>query len=159
MECPRCNQQNRAEARFCDGCAFDLQAGDGAPGPSPVSGERKQATVLFSDLAGYTAMTEKLDPEEVREIMGRIFGEAERLVARYGGAIEKYIGDAVMAVFGVPSAHEDDPVRAVRAARELHQFVVRISPEIEKKTGAPVTMHSGINTGLVVTGGQSEGAM
>ncbi len=169
MDCPNCGHDNPKEARFCNSCGavFSAAAG-GAPVASPsgppgtaAAGERKQATVLFSDLSGFTAMSEKLDPEEVREIMGRIFGEAERLVAKYGGMIEKYIGDAVMAVFGVPAAHEDDPVRALRAARELHRFVVGISPEIEQRIGAPIAMHSGINTGLIVTAGgrEGEGAM
>jgi class 3 adenylate cyclase len=107
---------------------------------------------LFSDLSGYTALSEKLDPEETREIMGRIFGRAAEIVGRYGGQTEKFIGDAIMAIFGVPAAHEDDPVRAVRAALELHEAVEALSPEVEKRSGARIVLHSGINTGLVVTG-------
>jgi class 3 adenylate cyclase len=123
------------------------------PEPSPVAvGERKHVTVLFSDLSGYTAMSEKLDPEEVKDIMTRVFGRIKEVIAKYDGFIEKFAGDAVMAIFGVPRAHEDDPVRAIRAAREIHDLVKFISPEVEGITGTPLSMHSGINTGLVVTG-------
>ena len=109
-------------------------------------------TVLFSDLTGYTALSERLDPEETREIMGRVFGRAAEIVARYDGRIEKFVGDAIMAIFGVPKAHEDDPVRAVRAALELHHAVEAMNPELEARIGGPLALHSGINTGLVVTG-------
>ena len=83
--------------------------------PTITDHERKHVTVLFSDLSGYTAMTEKLDPEEVKEIMDRIFGKISQVVVKYEGFIEKFVGDAVMAIFGVPNTHEDDPVRAIRA--------------------------------------------
>jgi len=97
-------------------------------------------------------MSEKLDPEDIKEITSRIFGEISKIVASYDGFIEKYAGDAVMAIFGVPKAHEDDPIRAIKAAREIHQLVDSISPEVEKKIGQSISMHTGINTGLVVTG-------
>jgi len=84
--------------------------------------------------------------------MASIFGRAAEIVERYDGRIEKFIGDAIMAVFGVPTAHEDDTVRAVRAALELHDAVAALSPEVEKKSGTGIALHSGINTGLVVTG-------
>src|SRR3972149_2316447 len=116
-----------------------------------VEGERKQVTVLFSDLSGYTAMSEKLDPEEVREIMSTIFGEVAQIVAKYEGYIDKFMGDAVMVLFGVPKSHEDDPVRAIKVVREIHGLVEKISPEFKTKIGRPLSMHSGINTGLVVT--------
>ncbi|MCF8130885.1 MAG: AAA family ATPase [Deltaproteobacteria bacterium] len=109
-------------------------------------------TVLFSDLSGYTAMSEKLDPEEVKEITSRIFGKISQVIAQYSGFIEKYIGDAVMAVFGVPKAQEDDPVRAIKAAREINDVVRLLSPQYISKIGEPLAMHTGINTGLVVTG-------
>ena len=97
-------------------------------------------------------MSERLDPEETKDITSRIFGEISKIVANYDGFIEKYAGDAVMAIFGVPQAHEDDPIRATEAAREIHQLVSVISPEVEKRIGHPISMHTGINTGLVVTG-------
>ena len=117
-----------------------------------MDSERKHVTILFSDLSGYTAMSERLDPEEVKDIMSRIFGDIAQVVAKYEGFIEKFVGDAVMALFGVPKAHEDDPVRAIRAAREIHVLVEALSPELEERVGRPLFMHTGINTGLVVTG-------
>jgi class 3 adenylate cyclase/tetratricopeptide (TPR) repeat protein len=121
------------------------------PGPPPAA-ERKRITVLFSDLSGYTAMSEKLDPEEVKEITSRIFGEATGVVDRYDGIVENYIGDAVMALFGVPKVHEDDHLRAIRAARDIHEIVDRMGREYEEKIKTRLTMHTGITTGLVVTG-------
>jgi class 3 adenylate cyclase/tetratricopeptide (TPR) repeat protein len=109
-------------------------------------------TILFSDLSGYTALSEKLDPEELKEFTGALFGSIAGVIGRYGGFVEKYIGDAVMGVFGVPSAHEDDPVRAVRAGREIHQLVARPHPLISALIGYSLSAHTGINTGLVVTG-------
>jgi len=103
-------------------------------------------------MTGYTAITEKLDPEEIKEIMGKIFGEISMVVSKYEGFVEKYIGDAVMALFGVPKSHEDDPVRAIKVAREIHEIVSSISPQYEKRIGKPLIMHTGICTGIVVTG-------
>jgi class 3 adenylate cyclase/tetratricopeptide (TPR) repeat protein len=117
-----------------------------------IEEERKQVTVLFSDLSGYTAMSERLDPEEVKKIMNRIFGEITATVSKYDGTIQKFIGDAAVAFFGVPKVHEDDPVRAIRAAREIHELVEALSPQFEYTVGKRLAMHSGINTGLVVTG-------
>ncbi len=154
IACPKCSKANPPDSNFCNGCGHSLvqeEKPDETPEP-PSGGERKHVTVLFSDLSGYTAMSEKLDPEEVKEIMTRIFDRIKGVIAKYDGFIEKFAGDAVMAIFGVPKAHEDDPVRAIRAAREIHDLVKFISPEVELKTGTPLVMHSGINTGLVVTG-------
>ena len=117
-----------------------------------VEAERRQVTVLFSDLSGYTAMSERLDPEEVREIMSAIFQKTSEIVAKYGGQIDKLIGDAVMVLFGIPDSHEDDPVRAVKAALEIHSFVEEIAPLHEKRIGRNICMHTGINTGVVVSG-------
>lgn len=103
-------------------------------------------------MSGYTALTEKLDPEEVKEIMSEIFGEISKVVSKYAGFIEKFVGDAIMALFGVPIAHEDDPVRAIKAAKEIHDIVASISSKYEKKIGMRFAMHTGICTGLVVTG-------
>jgi class 3 adenylate cyclase/tetratricopeptide (TPR) repeat protein len=171
IRCPGCGQTVSTEAKFCDECGHNLrESADAVSKPQPVmeplepsqeqppgvshplEGERKQITVLFSDLSGYTALSEKLDPEEVKELMNRIFGKIARVVTEYEGFIEKFIGDAVMALFGVPKAHEDDPIRAIRAAREIHDIVDGISPQFEEKIGRPLFMHTGIHTGLVVTG-------
>ncbi len=154
--CPQCSKSNPPGSNFCNGCGRKLVK-DEPPAEQPektaaIAGERKHVTVLFADLSGYTAMSEKLDPEELKEIMTRVFNRIKAVIAKYDGFIEKFAGDAVMAVFGVPHAHEDDPVRAIRAAKEIHELVKLISPEVEGKTGAPLSMHSGINSGLVVTG-------
>jgi class 3 adenylate cyclase/tetratricopeptide (TPR) repeat protein len=160
MVCPVCGKINLPGSRFCSGCgemlgqtAHPLQPQSPAfvPGPSPEA-ERKTVTVLFSDLSGYTAMSEKLDPEEVREITSRIFGEIAKIVDRYEGFVEKYIGDAIVALFGIPQAHEDDQLRAIRAARDIHEVVSTISLDYEEKIKTRLTLHTGITTGLVVTG-------
>ncbi|UCG13456.1 MAG: AAA family ATPase [Deltaproteobacteria bacterium] len=120
--------------------------------PVAIACERKQVTALFSDLSGYTAMAERLDPEEVQEIVTLIFGEIAQSVIKYEGFVENFIGDAIMALFGIPKAHEDDPVRAIQAAKEIHELVEAMSPRLERKIGHHLAMHSGINTGLVVIG-------
>ena len=157
MECPECQCDNREHARFCDACGCELTAAASKATPSHATGERKHATVMFSDLSGYTAMTEKLDPEEVKNLMGRIFAEAGKIVEKYDGTVERFFGDEVMALFGVPVAHEDDPVRAVRAALEIHSAVEHLGDELKPKLGRKLHMHTGINSGLVVTGDEQIG--
>ena len=103
--CPGCGATNRFGSKFCDECGQDLgEKGKPQKHIPPSDGERKYTTVLFSDLSGYTTLSEKLDPEEVKEIMSRIFGEIAQVVTKYEGFIEKFVGDAVMALFGVPKA-------------------------------------------------------
>jgi predicted ATPase/class 3 adenylate cyclase len=168
IACPNCSKANPPGSNFCNGCGHNLSKRDvprEAAGSQPSApaepaatevapvpeGERRQATVVFSDLSGYTSMNERLDPEEVEAIMSRIKREAVRLVERHEGIVNQFVGDEVLALFGIPTAHEDDPVRAVKAARELHDLVRRISPEVEERIGTKLRMHSGISTGLVVT--------
>jgi len=151
--CPSCGHPFEVDNLFCDECGQKLEKEEVTERKEPsIEGERKQVTVLFSDLSGYTAMSEKLDPEEVREIMSQVFGGITSVVSKYEGSIQKFIGDAVVAFFGLPKAHEDDPVRAIRAAREIHSFVETMSPRVEQRVGRSLSMHTGINTGLVVTG-------
>jgi class 3 adenylate cyclase/tetratricopeptide (TPR) repeat protein len=119
---------------------------------SAVSGELRQVTVVFSDLSGFTAMSERLDPEDVQDVTEQVFGAARGVIESYGGRVDKLLGDAVMAVFGDPVAHEDDAERAVRAALGVHRAVGDLSPSVEARTGFALTMHTGINTGVVVTG-------
>lgn len=153
LECPQCGKILPILAKFCNQCGRRLEEVTKAEKRVPdAEGERKYVTVLFSDMSGYTAMSEKLDPEEVKEITSRIFGNISEVIGKYQGFVEKFVGDAVMALFGVPMAHEDDPVRAIKAAREIHERVDALSPEMEKRIGQPISMHTGINTGLVVTG-------
>ncbi len=120
---------------------------------APVS-ERRLVSVLFADLVGFTTLSEQRDPEEVRELLSRYFDAARRLIARYGGTVEKFIGDAVMAVWGTPVANEDDPERAVRAALELNEAVVGLGEEL----GAPdLRARVGVLTGEAAVNIGAEG--
>jgi len=123
--CPSCGTQNVPGAKFCVECGLNLLATGPVPAapeqPVPATGsaERRLVSVLFADLVGSTTLAEDRDPEETRELLTRYFDACKEVIARYGGSIEKFIGDAVMAVWGVPIAHEDDAERAVRAALDL----------------------------------------
>jgi len=150
MECPQCRTLIPLGRKFCGECGCKLPESPGDAAVAAFQGERKQITVLFTDLTGYTAMSEKMDPEEVKEILSMIFGEIAQVATRYDGYLEKFIGDEAMILFGTPKAHEDDPVRAIRAAQEIHQAVEKMNARYEKAAGRPLSMHSGINTGLVV---------
>lgn len=112
-------------------------------------GERKVVTVVFADISGFTALSETLDPETVRDMMNACFDMLVPVIERYGGTIDKFIGDAVMALFGAPTAHENDPERALRAALGMIEAVVQFNHE----HGTDLGVHIGINTGLVVAGG------
>lgn len=114
------------------------------------SSQLKQVTIVFADLTGFTAMSETLDPEQVRNIVNRYFDRMAAAVHNYGGTVDKYMGDALMAVFGVPAAHENDPERACRAALEMMDAAKQLAGEIELPIGAPPTLHIGIETGPVV---------
>lgn len=159
MKCNSCGNANQEDAKFCSQCGTCLQpicsateTFQGQRGaPCALSPERKYVTVLFSDLTGYTSITERLDPEQVKEITGCIFSGVKQIVSKYEGFIERVMGDGVVAFFGIPQAHEDDPIRAVRTVMEIHELVGKLSPDYEAWLGAPLSMHSGINTGLVVT--------
>ena len=168
LACPNCSNINRPKSKFCDECGHDLSlpsecidslesshksdilSNNYAPSVS-FEGERRQATVVFSDLSGYTAMNEQLDPEEVERVMARIKKKAVEIVESYGGIVNQFVGDEILALYGIPTAHEDDPIRAVKATLELHKMVRQMSPEVESRIGKPLTMHTGINTGLIVT--------
>jgi class 3 adenylate cyclase len=140
MECPECQFVNPEDFKFCGRCGHRFgESSEIERTVTETEGERKHVTVLFSDLSGYTAMCERLDPEEGKEIMSRIFGDIAQVVTKYEGFVEKFIGDAVMALFGVPKAHEDDPVRAIRAAGEINDLVEDLSPQLEEKIGKPLS--------------------
>src|SRR3954468_12768069 len=113
---------------------------------------RKTVTVFFADVVGSTALGERLDPEALRLVMSRWFGLAEAALERHGGTVEKFIGDAVMAVFGVPTVHEDDALRAVRAALELRSALGGLNDELQASYGTRLELRMGVNTGEVVTG-------
>jgi class 3 adenylate cyclase len=114
--------------------------------------KRKTVTVLFCDVTGSTALGERLDPESFRQVMRRYFEAARAVIEGHGGTVEKFIGDAVMAVFGVPVLHEDDALRAVRAAAGLREQIAVLNRQLEADFGATVSVRTGVNTGQVVTG-------
>jgi class 3 adenylate cyclase/tetratricopeptide (TPR) repeat protein len=144
--CANCGRENAEDAGFCNGCGKPLAA-------APASREqRKTVTVLFCDVTGSTAMGERLDPESLRQIMRRYFDAARTVIEQHGGTVEKFIGDAVMAVFGVPVLHEDDALRAVRAAAGLRDALASLNSELERDYGTTVSVRTGVNTGQVVTG-------
>lgn len=152
MKCSACHTVIPDGANFCLQCGSELRLErTSAKALSIPEPERKHVTALFSDLTGYTAMTEKLDPEQVKEITGRIFTGVKQIVAKYEGFIEHVLGDGCLVFFGIPRAHEDDPIRAINAAMEIHELVDGLSPQYAARVGGALTMHSGINTGLVVT--------
>ena len=116
-----------------------------AAAPQDVS-ERRQVSILFADLSGYTSLAARRDPEETHRILGRFFEAVDHAVTRYGGSIERHIGDNVMGVFGAPVAHGDDPYRAVEAAREIHRVVGEVSADV----GISLAVHIGIAAGTVM---------
>lgn len=144
--CTACGRENPPDAGFCNGCGAAL-------GPAPASRvRRKTVTVLFCDVTGSTALGERLDPESFRQVMRRYFETARQVIEHHGGTVEKFIGDAVMAVFGVPVLHEDDALRAVRAAAEMREELSLLNVGLEADFGTAVSVRIGVNTGQVVVG-------
>jgi class 3 adenylate cyclase/tetratricopeptide (TPR) repeat protein len=133
-------------------CGATLAAEGGVP-----QEVRKTVTVVFSDVVGSTPLGERLDPETLRRLMSRYFDRMKAVVERHGGVVEKFIGDAVMAVFGIPSVHEDDALRAVRAATEMRGALADLNRELERDHGVTVEARTGVNTGQVVAGDSARG--
>jgi len=144
--CEVCGHENPPGASFCNACGAPLGQVD------QTSERRKTVTALFCDVIGSTALGERLDPESLRRVLARYFDVAREAVERHGGVVEKFIGDAVMAIFGVPQVHEDDALRAVRAAQELRGALETLNEELEREYGTTLAVRIGINTGQVVTG-------
>jgi hypothetical protein len=134
--CASCGRDNPAGAGFCNRCGATLAS------PAPAREVRKTVTVLFCDLTGSTELGEQTDPEALRALLARYFERMKAIVEAHGGTVEKFIGDAVMAVFGIPAAHEDDALRACRAAVEMRDAL----------PGLGIAGGIGVNTGEVVTG-------
>jgi class 3 adenylate cyclase/tetratricopeptide (TPR) repeat protein len=158
VRCPNCGTLNPPGARFCNQCGQRLTitsalvATESAPHADISTEERRVVTILFADLANSTALADALDPEELRELLARFFALMAEQVHRHGGIVEKFIGDAVMGVFGLPQIHEDDPVRAVRAGLDMQIALAAFNAQ--RREGDPLApqlvMRIGINTGEVV---------
>src|SRR5918992_6022078 len=164
--CPNCNAEVPAGARFCVECGVALEtpaaapvpdAPSEAPLPEPPPEERRQVTVLFADLSGYTAVAERMDPEAVKEMLDRSLHQLGEEVVRFGGRVDKYIGDNVMAVFGAPVAHEDDPERAVRAGLAMQEAMERLNEKHAPSSEVNFMLRVGINTGEVLAGRMGDG--
>src|SRR3954454_463447 len=124
----------------------------GSRGPPSTAQVRKTVTIVFADLAGSTSVGERIDPEALRDLQTRYFDAMRRALERHGGTVEKFIGDAVVAVFGVPVLHEDDALRAVRAAAEARERIAGLAAELGAAWGIELAVRIGVNTGEVVVG-------
>jgi class 3 adenylate cyclase/tetratricopeptide (TPR) repeat protein len=152
LTCASCHTENPDGARFCHACGSGLAT-------VPVVETRKLVTVIFCDLAGSTELGGSIDAESLRKVMTRYYDEMRAAVERHGGTVEKFIGDAVVAVFGIPNLHEDDAVRAVRAATDMRDVLGPLNDELEAMWGVQLGARIGVNSGEVVatdvSGGQS----
>jgi class 3 adenylate cyclase/tetratricopeptide (TPR) repeat protein len=136
--------------RFCGACGLEIGISK-KPKRGRITSERKLITSLLVDITGYATFLERLEPEAVKDLVSKIFGEIVQIVIKYEGYIETFSDGQVMAFFGLPRVHEDDPVRAVKTASEIHQVVRRISLKACETMGQPLWVHIGINTGFAVT--------
>ncbi len=151
-DCPNCGHANAEDAKFCSECGTRLDV------PAPPTREvRKTVTVVFCDVTGSTALGERLDPESLRTVMSRYFDRMQGVLESHGGTVEKFIGDAVMAVFGIPVLHEDDALRAVRAAGEMRDALAELNADLEREWSVTLQTRIGVNTGPVVAGDPSGG--
>ncbi len=145
--CAQCGTENPDVAKFCLACGSAARSA-----AAPPQEFRKIVTIVFSDLKGSTSMGEKLDSESLREVMTRYFDTMRAELEQHGGVVEKFIGDAIMAVFGLPKLHEDDALRAVRAAAGMQRALAELNDELERHWGVRLTVRTGVNTGEVVAG-------
>ncbi len=159
--CGSCGMENPAGQRFCHECGEPLSAETEQP-ERGREGERRQLTVLFSDLVGSTELAAQLDPEEFREVIGAYQALCAREVRRYEGTIGQYLGDGVLVYFGYPQAHEDDPIRAVHAAlgilSELPALNATVRERVEAMRDRAVEVRIGVHTGLAIVGELGEGS-
>jgi class 3 adenylate cyclase/tetratricopeptide (TPR) repeat protein len=148
-DCVACGRANPPGSKFCNACGVSLV--------QERIEQRKTATLLFCDVVGSTALAERVDPEAVRELMVEYFEEMRATIELHGGMVEKFIGDAVVGVFGVPLAHEDDALRAARAGVDMQHRLRMLNCELDRRYGAQLAIRIGLNTGEVATGGLASG--
>ena len=148
--CPNCGEENPDKFRLCGYCGTKLAA-------TVLQEVRKTVTIVFSDLKGSTNLGEALDTETLREVLNTYFREMQAVLERHGGRVEKFIGDAIMAVFGLPRLHEDDALRAVRAAHEMQARLRSLNEELDRRWGVRLENRTGVNTGEVVAGDVTTG--
>jgi class 3 adenylate cyclase len=153
--CPQCGASVRDVARFCDSCGASLEP------EQAVSEERKLVTVLFADVTSSTALGDQLDPERLRALLAEYFAAMSAVIGSWGGTVEKYIGDAIMAVFGAPLVREDDAERALHAALEMLERLESVNEELSRRHGVSLRVRIGVNTGEVVApqGGAASGQL
>ena len=145
--CSFCGRELPDEFRFCGYCGSALETGE-----TLLKEARKTVTIVFCDLKGSTNLGEALDSESLRELMSRYFERMSGILESHGGSVEKYIGDAIMAVFGLREVHEDDALRAVRAADEMKGALMDLSAELARRWGVTLENRIGVKTGEVVAG-------
>ncbi|MBF0294503.1 MAG: tetratricopeptide repeat protein [Magnetococcales bacterium] len=164
--CPLCRAPSAADDLYCGECGARLPSGVRPPAMTPapssqlpaavkpqMESERKNVTVLFADISGFTAMSEKMDPEEVTNIMNGCMKMLADIVHRYEGYVDKFIGDCIMALFGAPVTHENDPELALRAALDMQKEMEEYNASLQGRLETPLTLHTGINSGMVIAGG------
>jgi class 3 adenylate cyclase/predicted ATPase len=151
--CPSCGATNTARARFCSDCATPL-----TPQIPGLEAERRQLSVMFCDLAGSTALAERLDPEDLRELVRAYQETCAQVIERFEGHVAQYLGDGLLVYFGYPQAHEDDGARAIRAGLEILEALARLNTRLEREGGVRLPVRIGIHSGLVVVGEVGGGA-
>jgi len=165
--CAQCGNALRVRDKFCASCGTPLEGAPLRPARSMVDSaslqvrhiaraalgeQRKVVTILFADLSGSTVLGERLDPEELRGVLTSYFNELSHQIQRYEGTIDKYVGDAVMAVFGAPISHEDDAERVINAALAMQQSIGHLNEDLDRRHHVRLSLRIGINTGQVVAG-------
>src|SRR3954469_7492425 len=143
MTCPVCGTKNPPQAKFCLECGASLAA-------APSQESRRTVTVLFADMVGLTSLGESIDQESLRRVMDSFYAEMRTAIEAEAGTLAKFIGDAVLAVWGTPEVREDDALRAVRAAEAMRRSLATVNEELEQRWGVRVGMRTGVNTGEVV---------
>ncbi|PDS77168.1 adenylate/guanylate cyclase domain-containing protein [Rhizobium sp. L43] len=162
VSCAACGNPCQPDFAFCPRCGASIAGKvqsvskpgiEAMPSKSEGDADRRPVTVLFADLCGFTTLSEQIDPEVMRVLQNELFEEMTQAVEAYGGFVDKFVGDALLALFGAPVAHEDDPVRALGAALDMIRRAAEVGERWHARAGVPLRLHIGINSGPVVTGG------